>query len=526
MPPAAPPLHGTLSHRQILLVYSGLALGMLLAALDQTIVATALPTIVGDVGGLQHLSWVVTAYLLASTASTPLYGKVSDLLGRKRVFQTAIVVFLVGSTLSGLAQTMVQLIAFRAVQGLGAGGLIVLAQAIIGDILAPRERGRCQGYLGAVFALSSVAGPLIGGFFVDNLSWRWVFYVNLPIGLAALVVTSIVLDLPVTRIERRIDWSGAALLVAAVTTSLLVTTWGGTQYAWGSTTILGLAAAAVVLTALFVLRERRAPEPVMPPHLFANRVFLVAALTMLLVGIGMFGAIVFLPLFLQLVIGVSATNSGLLLVPLMLGIVLTSVVTGRVISRTGRYRRFPIAGTAVLTVGFLLLAQMGTGTTLVTASVFMVVVGLGLGMVMQVLVLAVQNSVAHRDLGTATSATSFFRSLGGSLGVAIFGAILSSRLAVEITRHVPRSAGPIDPETLQNSPAAILRLPEPVRNGVVEAFAASLHLVFLGAVPFAAAAFLATLFLQERPLRRSPGLAEERSGAAGEGAPEPALVGD
>ena len=486
---------GRLTTRQLQLVFAGLMSGVLLAALDQTIVATALPTIVGDLGGLSHLSWVVTAYLLASTTSTPLYGKISDLYGRKTVFQAAIVIFLVGSALSGLAQSMGQLIAFRAVQGLGAGGLMALAIAIIGDVVSPRERGRYQGYIGAMFALASVAGPLLGGFLVDNLSWRWAFYVNLPVGLAALLVTSVALDLPFRRTGHTVDYLGAALLVAGVTSVLLVTVWGGDRYGWGSPTILGLAAAGVLLLVAFALHEQRVAEPVLPPRLFRDPVFRVAVATLFLVGVAMFGAIVFLPLFLQVVAGASATNSGLLLLPLMGGIVASSVVVGRVISRTGRYKWYPVAGTALMTLAMGLLATMDAGTSRTTASWYVVLLGVGLGTVMPVMILAVQNAVDQRDLGTATSAATFSRSMGGSFGVALFGAILASRLAQQLPG--------VDPEALQASPARLRALPPAARHAVVEAVANSVHVVFLAAVPVALAAFLVVLFLRERPLRES-----------------------
>ncbi len=486
---------GRLTNRQLQLVFAGLMSGVLLAALDQTIVATALPTIVGDLGGLAHLSWVVTAYLLASTTSTPLYGKISDLYGRKTVFQAAIVIFLVGSALSGLAQSMGQLIAFRAVQGLGAGGLMALAIAIIGDVVSPRERGRYQGYIGAVFAVASVAGPLLGGFLVDHLSWRWAFYVNLPVGVGALLVTSVALDLPFRRTGHSVDYLGAALLVAGVTCVLLVTVWGGDRYGWDSPTILGLAGTGALLLGAFAVQEQRASEPVLPPRLFRDPVFRVATATLFLIGVAMFGAIVFLPLFLQVVVGASATSSGLLLLPLMAGIVASSVVVGRVISRTGRYRWYPVAGTALMTVAMGLLATMNADTSRTTASWYVALLGVGLGTVMPVMILAVQNAADQRDLGTATSAATFSRSMGGSFGVALFGAILASRLA----HRLPG----VDPEALQASPSQLRALPPAAHQAVVEAVAHSLHVVFLAAIPVALAAFLVVLFLRERPLRES-----------------------
>ncbi|MGH2821376.1 MAG: MDR family MFS transporter [Actinomycetota bacterium] len=506
-----------LSHRQILVVFTGLMLGMLLAALDQTIVSTALPTIVGELGGLDHLSWVVTAYLLTSTAATPLFGKISDLHGRRRLFQTAIVTFLVGSVLAGFSQNMAQLIAFRALQGVGGGGLIAMAQVIIGDVVSPRERGRYMGYIGSVFAVSSVAGPLLGGFFVDQLTWRWVFYINLPVGAVALIVTNTVLNLPFRRVEHRIDYLGATLLIAAITSIVLITTWAGTEYPWSSPVIVSLAIAAVLLVTAFVLHERRAEEPIMPLRLFGSSIFRVCTSAGFVVGLMMFGAIVFLPVFLQVVTGVSATSSGLLLLPLMVGLVASSIGSGRAISRIGRYKVFPVVGTAILCVGMLLLSRMTEETSRLTVSAYMVVVGAGIGLVMQVLVLAVQNSVPHRDLGVATSTASLFRSLGGAFGTAIFGAVLANRLGFYLPRLVPGlSRGAIDVDSLQGSPEQIHALPDALASGVIEAFARSIHVVFLWAIPIAILGFLITLFLKEIPLRESAhvGHAGEDLGAA------------
>ena len=483
--------------RRTLVTFAGLLLAMLLASLDQTIVSTALPTIVGELGGIDQLSWVVTAYLLAATVTIPLWGRVSDLYGRKRLFQAAIVVFLAGSALSGTAQSLGELIAFRALQGLGAGGLMTLAMAIVADIVAPRERGRYQGYIQMVFVLASVAGPLLGGLFADHLSWRWVFYVNLPIGAVALAVVSTTLDHTVPDARPRIDYAGAALLAAALTAILLVTTWGGRQYAWGSTEIAGLAVATIVLLACFIARERRAAEPILPLRLFRDPVFDVVSIVLFLTTCAFFAAIVFTPLYLQVVTGASATSSGLLLLPMMLSAAASTAVSGRLISKTGRYKRFPVAGLAIMAIGLLLLSGMDETTPRAVVSLFLVVFGLGFGMVSQVLTVAVQNAVQRSDIGIATASANLFRALGGSVGVALFGAIFAARLDV----WLPRAAGRIDPDRLQASPASLASLPDAVRDGIATAVAHGLHTVFLVAAPVAATALLVVLALREVPLR-------------------------
>jgi EmrB/QacA subfamily drug resistance transporter len=482
------------------LTFAGLLLAMLLASLDQTIVSTALPTIVGDLGSLTDLSWVVTAYLLAATVSMPIWGRLSDLSGRKLLFQTAIVIFLAGSALSGLAQSLGELIAFRALQGLGAGGLMTLAMAIVADIVPPRQRGRYQGYIQLVFVLASVAGPLLGGLFVDHLSWRWIFYVNLPIGALALTVVSTTLHLPVERKRPTIDYAGAALLAAGLTSVLLVATWGGRQYAWGSVTIIGLALAAIVLLGAFVWQEQRAAEPILPLRLFRDRVFDVVSLSLFLTACAFFAAIVFMPLYLQIVTGADATTSGLLLLPLLLGAAASTAISGRLIVRTGHYKAFPIAGLAVMALGLLLLSELDATSTRTTACVFVGIFGLGFGLVSQVLVLAIQNAVEPRDIGITTASANLFRALGGSLGVAVFGAIFSSRLSHALPRDVPAGAH-VDSARLQASPAAIRALPHGVQLGVEHAVASSLHVVFLVAAPFAALGLIAVLFLRELPLR-------------------------
>ncbi|GAB3154796.1 hypothetical protein GCM10027290_49800 [Micromonospora sonneratiae] len=500
-----------LAHRQILLLMGGLMTGMLLAALDQTIVGTALPTIVGELGGISHYSWVVTAYLLASTASTPLYGKMADLYGRRPVFLFSIGTFLVGSLLAGLSQDMTQLVVTRGIQGLGAGGLMTLAFTIISDVVSARDRGRYQGLFGAVFGLSSVAGPLVGGYFAET-NWRWIFYVNVPLGILAILVCYRVLRLiPFQRRDHSLDWLGAALLVAGVSCLLLALSWGGNEYAWGSSVIIGLFVAGAVLSVLFLLQEARVGEPILPLKLFRRRTFALANAAGFVLGLVMFGSIIFIPLYLQIVKGASPTRSGLLMLPMMAGVIVTSVLTGRAMSRTGRYKWYPVAGSVVLLVGMLLFTRLQVATSLWLAFGYMVVIGVGLGLCMQSLILAAQNAVDLRDLGAGTSAATFFRSLGGSFGVAILGAVLSTRLNSELSGRMPAALAQLPPEQAAavggggdisiNEPAKILALPEPVRAAIQESFVSSLHLVFLVAGLIAILAVVVTLALPNRELR-------------------------
>ncbi|MFC8671237.1 DHA2 family efflux MFS transporter permease subunit [Streptomyces griseorubiginosus] len=489
----------------VLVSIGALLLGMLLAALDQTIVSTALPTIVSDLGGMEHLSWVVTAYLLASTAATPLWGKLGDQYGRKRLFQTAIVIFLIGSALCGMAQDMPQLIAFRALQGLGGGGLMVLSMAIVGDLVPPRERGRYQGLFGAVFGATSVLGPLLGGLFTEHLSWRWVFYVNLPVGVVALAVIAVVLRIPRRSAKHVIDYLGTFLIAAVATCLVLVASLGGTTWGWGSPQIVGLAVLGVLLAVAFVAVERRAAEPVLPLKLFRIRTFALSAVISFIVGFAMFGAMTYLPTFLQVVQGVSPTMSGVHMLPMVFGLLLSSTVSGQIVSRTGRWKVFPVAGTAVTTLGLLLLHRLDEGSSTWVMSLYFCVFGLGLGLVMQVLVLIVQNAVSYEDLGVATSGATFFRSIGASFGVAIFGTVFANRLGdklAEALRGVQLPPG-VSVSGLESDSRGLGELPAALRPAALHAYASSITDVFLYAAPVAFLGFVLAWFFKEDRLRGS-----------------------
>lgn len=486
--------------RSVRVVLLALMIAMLLAMLDNMIIGTAMPTIVGELGGLAHLSWVVTAYTLATAASTPIWGKLGDLYGRKGVFLTSIVIFLIGSVLSGMAQDMSQLIGFRAVQGLGAGGLMVGVMAIIGDLIPPRERGRYQGMMAGVMALAMIGGPLVGGTITDHLGWRWSFYINLPLGALALVMITVVLHLPAKdRSQAKVDYLGAALLTVGITSIVLVTTWGGTEYAWGSAMIMELIAIGVAALVGFVVVQTKAPEPIMPLHIFRNRNFTLMSVIGFLTGFVMFGAVLFLPLYQQSVQGASATNSGLLLLPMLLSMMVVSLIAGRVTTNSGKYKIFPIMGGGLMVVGLFLLAQMDTGTSQLTSGIYMAVLGAGMGFLMQITMLVAQNSVELKDMGVASSSATLFRTLGSSFGVAIMGALFTSRVQDEMAAQAGSGAAPL--QSAQLDAASLAKLPEAMREAYQQAVSSGTHAAFTLGAAIAVLGFVAAFFVKEVPLR-------------------------
>ncbi|MET9473992.1 MULTISPECIES: MDR family MFS transporter [unclassified Streptomyces] len=505
--------------RSVRVVMLALMITMLLAMLDNLIVGTAMPTIVGDLGGLEHLSWVVTAYTLATAASTPIWGKLGDMYGRKAIFLTSIVLFLIGSVLSGMAQDMGQLIGFRAIQGLGAGGLMVGVMAIIGDLVPPRERGKYQGLMAGVMAIAMIGGPLVGGTITDHLGWRWSFYINLPLGAVALAMVTAVLHLPnKERTKAKVDYLGAGLLTLGITAIVLVTTWGGSEYAWDSAVIMELAAIGVVSLVGFLFVETKAAEPIIPLHIFRNRNFTLMSLVGFMSGFVMFGAVLFLPLYQQSVQGASATNSGLLLLPMLLSMMIVSLIAGRVTTSTGKYKIFPIIGSVLMVAGLFLLSQMDTDTTRFTSGVYMAVLGAGMGFLMQITMLVAQNSVELKDMGVASSATTLFRTLGSSFGVAIMGALFTGRVQDEMAA---RGGGAATAKSAQLDAASLAKLPDPVREAYQFAVSSGTHIAFMVGASVGVIALLAAVFVKEVPLR---GAGPEAKAEADGEAPVDAVV--
>ncbi|POX47759.1 MDR family MFS transporter [Streptomyces sp. Ru72] len=525
---AAPAAGGEKSEKQprsIRVVLLALMITMMLAMLDNMIVGTAMPTIVGELGGLEHLSWVVTAYTLATAAATPLWGKLGDMYGRKGSFMTSIVIFLAGSALSGMAQNMGQLIGFRAVQGLGAGGLMVGVMAIIGDLIPPRERGKYQGMMAGVMALAMIGGPLVGGTITDNWGWRWAFYINLPLGVVALVAISAVLHLPKKRSQARVDYLGAALLTVGITSIVLVTTWGGSQYAWTSARIMELIGIGVAALVGFLFWQTKAAEPVVPLHIFRSRNFSLMSAIGFITGFVMFGATLFLPLYQQSVQGASATNSGLLLLPMLGAMLVVSMIAGRVTTNSGRYKVFPVVGSVLMIVGLFLLSQMDTGTSRFTSGVYMAVLGAGMGCLMQITMLVAQNSVELRDMGVASSTTTLARTLGSSFGVAIMGALFNNRVQHVMAERAGALGSKITEQSAQLDAKSLQKLPAAAREAYQHAVSAGTHSAFLLGAVVAVLALAAAVFVKEVPLRGA-GPDKQAGGAAGDAADVPPAVAE
>ncbi|WP_406354419.1 MDR family MFS transporter [Streptomyces sp. NBC_00658] len=504
--------------RSVRVVLFALMVAMMLAMLDNMIVGTAMPTIVGELGGLEHLSWVVTAYTLATAASTPIWGKLGDMYGRKGAFMTSIVIFLIGSALSGMAQDMGQLIGFRAIQGLGAGGLMVGVMAIIGDLIPPRERGKYQGMMAGVMALAMIAGPLVGGTITDHWGWRWSFYINLPLGVVALLAISAVLHLPKKRVEGRIDYLGAGLLTVGITSIVLVTTWGGSEYAWGSARIMELIGIGVAALVGFVFVQTKAAAPVVPLHIFRSRNFTLMSIIAFITGFVMFGATLFLPLYQQSVQGASATNSGLLLLPMLGAMLVTSMVAGRVTTNSGRYKVFPLVGSVLMAVGLFLLSQMDTDTTRLTSGLYMAVLGAGMGCLMQITMLVAQNSVEMKDMGVASSTSTLARTLGSSFGVAIMGALFNNRVQHEMAERAGAIGSKVTEQSAQLDAASLAKLPAPAREAYQFAVSSGTHSAFLLGAVVAVVALVAAVFVKEVPLKGAGSSKPAEEGAAGDAA--------